>query len=732
MHKTISHLAAGLLLTVMLINPAVLPTAALAQDQTDPLSSMVAVTLKDAVGTGATNIAEFVKARVNQFARGHLAPTIQFPLANAATDSVRALQGLHHNVVIKWLDNLTFSNAADAPRFGANCDYLAYFGDGWNAVPGNAPQYNGSGSAGWVWVNHEYISGEPANTTTAPTNQHLTLAKFLRARGQLTNDIFSNIWSQADVDTITRAHKRQLGGSWFRVVQDPSTGEWVVDKNSRNVRYDATSNTLVRVAGQALLTRATDDNGNALPEGVVPGITGDCSGLQTPWGTIITAEENVQDYYGDLEACWTSQNRFVPGQGFDPGSNIAPPIAPSLASEFGRLSNPNERHSREYYGYLVEIDPGVAPGEYEGKTTPGVGHKKLGFFGRARWENAAVAVDGRFQLIADRPIVMYAGDDRRSGRIYKWVTRDNYVPGMSKAEIRALLENGKLYVAHFAGLDNTTGITLLGGGTPTEQNPGIGRWIELSVNSTDIAPNAAALGNPNKTVGEALRDVNWNGIGGFATDDDVRRALFTASNKIGIMELNRPEDIEWNPKDPSGTPRLYVAFTNHTGQVALDQNGVLFDPATHATRAPRRTDRAGSIFAIEESQPNNPGASRTFRYFAAWLGSRGQGAFDAANPDNLMIDRDGGVWFGTDGNYGTNGTADALYYLDLNPSHKAGVSGIVNPTFGKAIRVVAGPSDSEATGPAFSSDMRTLFFNVQHPGENVPSTWPQTRSSGKR
>jgi hypothetical protein len=252
------------------------------------------------------------------------------------------------------------------------------------------------------------------------------------------------------------------------------------------------------------------------------------------------------------------------------------------------------------------------------------------------------------------------------------------------------------------------------------------------VNSTDIAPNAAALGNPTKTVGEALRDVNWNGIGGFATDDDVRRALFTASNKIGIMELNRPEDIEWNPNDPSGTPRLYVAFTNHTAQVALDQNGVLFNPADHAMRSPRRDDRAGAIFAMQESQPGNPGASATFGYFAAWLGTRGRGAFDAANVDNIMIDRDGGVWFGTDGNYGTNGTNDALYYLDLNPSHKANVGGIVNPTFGRGIRVVSGPSDSEATGPAFSSDMRTLFFNVQHPGEGIPSTWPQTRSAGKR
>ena len=38
--------------------------------------------------------------------------------------------------------------------------------------------------------------------------------------------------------------------------------------------------------------------------------------------------------------------------------------------------------------------------------------------------------------------------------------------------------------------------------------------------------------------------MTWNGIGGFPTDNDVLGALFTAGNKIGVEELNRPEDIE--------------------------------------------------------------------------------------------------------------------------------------------------------------------------------------------
>ena len=50
----------------------------------------------------------------------------RFPLENAATDTVRVLDGLQRNVVVKWLDPLTFAEGPDAPRFDANADFLAY------------------------------------------------------------------------------------------------------------------------------------------------------------------------------------------------------------------------------------------------------------------------------------------------------------------------------------------------------------------------------------------------------------------------------------------------------------------------------------------------------------------------------------------------------------------------------------------------------------------------------
>ena len=356
-------------------------------DPDAPLSGMVAVVLRNPGPTTADNLSDYIKELVALYNtdRARLGG-VRFPLENATTDTVRVLDGLQHNVVAKWLDPLTLAEGPDAPRFGANADFLAYFGDGWNSgweagVIGSPPQFNGSGTSGWIWSNHEYLSNQAPTLTSAPTGQHLTLARFLRAAGTLANDVESDRWSQRDVDTYIRQQKRQLGGSWLRVVQDAFTGAWHLDRGAPNRRYDATSATRLRVTGTTLSGLDHDDAGRPLPAGVVAGIMANCSGAVTPWGTVITAEENVHYYYGDLEAAFpSSNNRFATGAGFGPGADIDPVVSASTAADFGRISDPNGRHPRDAYGYLTEIDPGVPSGL---SLSAGSGHQKLGAVGRA-------------------------------------------------------------------------------------------------------------------------------------------------------------------------------------------------------------------------------------------------------------------------------------------------------------------------------------------------------------
>lgn len=915
----------------------------------DPLSSVVSLSLTDAGSTGAADIPAYMKALVNHYVAGTLAAGTEFPLANASTDTVRALKGLSANVVAKWLDPLQFSHAgrvhlindavgaagnvaiaetvgnsgfsvsgmsggsatafakgtinaalpadtqtftigdgvnpatvfefdsgggvsganvavaftatdtvaqlvesivraingvtgtlavsaAREPVFGANCDYIAYFGDGWDAVAGNVPQWNGSGTSGWIWVNHEYVSTEaPGNAPAigvAPKGQALTLAKAMWSRGTLTADpALPGTWTAQAVDNWIREYRRHMGGSWIHILKDPSSGSWHVDRSAPNQRFDGTSNTLLFLTGSTLSSGPdTDDFGNALATGVLTGTLANCSGGQSPWGTIFSGEENPQDYFGDFEAAWNSSNQFQAGQGYNPGAVVAPSGAPSASGQLVTATNAAEQHDRDVYGWLVEIDPTRPPSEFYNRVAAsGNGHRKMGSFGRIRWENTAFVTDTAWKLIPNQPVVMYGGDDRRAGRVYRWVSGAPYTAGMTKAQVRALLDTGELYVAQFDGVSNADGWKMTAtGAAPTEAAPGSGRWIRLSTTSTDVAPNAAILG-AGTTVATALASTTWNNIGAFDSNDKILRSLFTACAKLGVFEMNRPEDVEWNPVDR----QLYVALTNFAGRpAALGQTGVLGTVAltadangannnaiaetvatarfivsgmsggAAAARAtgfiycppgsdivdaetftindgvntvvfefelaggvaggntavailaadtaqqvatkvqnaingvaagltitaavpPNRTDTVGRIWTLKEANQSNPGVSATFTFWEVWGGTAGSGVFDAANPDNLLIDKSGGVWFGTDGNFGTSGgRADAYYYLDLNPAHKAGAAGVVNPGFGKAFRFMAVPSDAEATGPAFNADMKTFFSGVQHPGESVYSTWP--------
>jgi secreted PhoX family phosphatase len=627
--------------------------------------------------------------------------------------SLVVIPQLNAQIDVAFLDSLTDDDSPTAPTWGANNDFNAYLGDGWEED--GTPYYAGSGVAGWMFTNFEYLSNDRANVGAAPTGQGLQLVTWLNENGvaEFQFDVTDSAQRTAErVDAYILWHKRVVGAALYRVEYDETNG-WTIDTSAANVRFDATSDTLFRVFGGVDIGIAQDDEGNDLPPNVVPGTSSNCSGGITPWGTIITAEENVNFSYGELQSCWNSSNALVSGP-CNPGAEIVWNTAPSATADYTRGTVTNTRPS--YYSYLNEIDPEAAPNEPYDETT-GDGHLKLGSMGRANWENAAFHVGADWNLVPDQPIVFYAGDDRRGGRIYKWVSTENYTEGMSKAEIRNLLADGYVYAAHFADLDNSDdadtgalgGVTV-GGALASEASPGYGTWVRLSIdNDLDVAPNAGGGGGAMTTVGEALTSVTWNGMGGFPDEQTVLMGLYSASNKIGIRELNRPEDVEWHPLD--GT--LWIAFTNHDRQNALRDDGTLNVDDVNTPENERdqyaRSDDWGSIMVLTEADPADPGASDTFTFHTAWRGSAGASTFEAANPDNIQIDSEGGVWFGTDGNFAAATKQDAVYYLEVAD----------DPTASRAWRIATMPSDAENTGPMFASDERTLFFSVQHPAEDL-------------
>jgi secreted PhoX family phosphatase len=85
------------------------------------------------------------------------------------------------------------------------------------------------------------------------------------------------------------------------------------------------------------------------------------------------------------------------------------------------------------------------------------------------------------------------------------------------------------------------------------------------------------------------------------------------------------------------------------------------------------------------------------------------------SPDGLFFDTKGLLWIQTDGNYSN----EADFAGQGNNQMLVG-----DPATGEIKRFLVGPKECEVTGSAMSSDGKTLFVGIQHPGERGDSHWP--------
>ncbi len=202
-----------------------------------------------------------------------------------------------------------------------------------------------------------------------------------------------------------------------------SEGGWRVIADSQYARRITPLGDVFNISGPAAgherLRTSADPQGRT-----VIGTLGNCSGGMTPWGTYLTAEENVHYYFsGDLSR--------------------RPDVAkyrrygvPSAARGWGYVEDrfnverePNEPHR---FGWIVEVDP------YDPKSVP----VKRTALGRFCHEGAECIVnkDGR--------IVVYSADDTRFEYVYRFVTARPFNQSDAAAN-RDLLDDGVLSVARF-------------------------------------------------------------------------------------------------------------------------------------------------------------------------------------------------------------------------------------------------------------------------------------------
>jgi secreted PhoX family phosphatase len=462
--------------------------------------------------------------------------------------------------------------------------------------------------------------------------------------------------------------RKALAGHGISVVhiKRGTDGTWSAVKNSPYTRRITgyTPMTLTGpAAGAAALQTADDPAGTS-----VLGTLNNCANGFTPWGTYLTCEENFNGYFGwnGTRTASALENRYgLSESGFGYRWHTAD-------ARFDLAVTPNEPNR---FGWVVEIDP-FAPGG-----TP-VKHTALGRF---KHENAelVVAPDGR--------VVVYMGDDERNEYIYKFVSSGTFDRANPQAPAhRSLLTDGTLYVAKFEA------------GATAADNAGTGVWIPLVYGQNGL-----------------------DSSNGFDTAADLLIRTRQAADRLGATMMDRPEWIAANPKKAG---EVYIALTNNNrrGSSATPSSNKA-DGSTVAGSArpavddanPRTVNNWGHIVRWNEAGGNPTATTFTWDIFII-AGNpsvysdarRGTANITAANmfnsPDGLAFDSFGRLWIETDGSFANSGDFAGMGNNQMLAA---------DPVSGEVRRFLVGPSGCEITGLTFTPDRKTLFCNIQHPGE---------------
>jgi secreted PhoX family phosphatase len=355
-------------------------------------------------------------------------------------------------------------------------------------------------------------------------------------------------------------------------------------------------------AGHRLLRTTADPTGTR-----VLGTFGNCSGGETPWGTVLSGEENFNGYFSAATAPADQVDAYKrygltgsKGRGWE-----------RVDSRFDATQQPHEPNR---FGWIVELDPS------DPSSTP-VKHTALG---RLKHEgaNVTVAPDGR--------VVAYLGDDERFDYLYKFVSHGRFRTGSSagaRAHNLTLLSSGDLYVAKFTGDGFADGIS-----------DGSGQWLPLVVD-------------------------NQSQVAGF-TVEEVLIWTRLAADRVGPTKMDRPEDVE--PNLVNG--RTYVVCTNNTSRQpsqideanprANNKHGHIIE-ITPTSGDDTTTTFTWKIVLIA-GDPTDPTT-----YFNGYDRSE---VSPISCPDNVAFDHDGNMWIATDGN--ALGACDGMYLFPLSGPHQ--------------------------------------------------------------
>ncbi len=256
-------------------------------------------------------------------------------------DAVVLAKGLKSKLLVSWGDAIS-----DNDRFGFNNDYIAFL-----------PRGN---DEALLWVNHEYV--DPLFVSNYRGLKERTLEMIIN--------------EQYNVGGSLIRIRKNNKGRWVMVVDDP------INK---------------RITGTTKIPFNWDEPIAGSDHAI--GTLANCSGGVTPWGTILTCEENYDMFYGERNYKTGGVDTNTSSLGWQEFCDYPP----------------------EHYGWVVEVDP-----------ESGEAQKHVAL-GRCAHECATISE------LEDGRLVVYMGDDSVNQCLYKFIGSEP-----------ASLSDGTLYVANLS------------------------------------------------------------------------------------------------------------------------------------------------------------------------------------------------------------------------------------------------------------------------------------------
>jgi len=508
-----------------------------------------------------------------------------------------------HNVqiVIRWGDAIT----ADAPvwwpdaqnvdaqrkQFGTDNDFIAF-------MP--LPFGSTSSTRGLLCVNHEIARAE---------------LMFAGIKGHAVNDVTKEM-----VDVM-------MAANGFSVVEIAlKDNQWAVQLDSPLNRRLNALDTVIDISGPAaghdrLMT--TDD-----PAGrTVIGTFANCAGGVTPWGTVVTAEENIDNYFGgDPTGSKEERNHLSFG--------ISKDLTQGWYRFHPRFDVEKEPNEPNRFGWMVEIDP-YDPARRSAKRTA---------LGRMKHEG------GGFATTRDNRVVVYMGDDEMFQCIYRFVSTGR-IDSENRANNWGLLDEGTLYAARFDDNATLTWLPLVFGQGPLTPENDFHSQADVVIEARRAAKllGATPMDRPEdikvaKNNGSAYVALTKNSHRTAEQTDDANPR---PKNLFGhILEMIPPGGdhaagvFEWRPFIMAGDPTkpdvgaMYHADVTPDGALACPDN-MAFDASGRVWISTDGAADYGFGDGIWAADVTGPGRALTRHFFRCPIGAEATGP--AFTPDSTTF-----------------------------------------------------------------------------------------------